>query len=157
MRKIVLYASIAFASGVLFVNIYNSIVNAVDWESNIPESITAAKNFFKPANPGTYFQIFSPATQLLTLLALVFYWKKGPSIRLFLGLALIFYIAADLLTFIYFHPRNDILFLSEQLADTATLKKLASEWSSMNWVRSFIVFVGLIFSFLSLDKIFSVK
>ena len=157
MRKIVFYASIAFASGVLFVNMYNSIVNAVDWESNIPESITAAKNFFQPANPGTYFQIFSPATQVLTLLTLVLYWKKAPSIRLFLGIALFLYISADLLTFMYFHPRNEILFLSQQLADTETLKKLAAEWSSMNWVRSLIVLAGLVFSFLSLDRFFSAK
>ena len=157
MRKIVFYASIAFASGILFVNIYNSIVNAVDWESNIPESITAAKNFFQPANPGTYFQIFSPATQFLTLLTLILYWKKAPSIRMFLGIALLFYISADVLTFMYFHPRNDIMFLSKELADTETLTKLAAEWSSMNWVRSLIVLAGLVFSFLSLDKLHSSK
>ena len=155
MKKIILYASIAFASGVLFVNIYNSIVNAVNWESNIPESINAAKDFFKPANPGTYFQIFSPTTQVLALLALILFWKRGSSVRLFLGIALLFYVSADILTFAYFHPRNDIMFLSEQLPDTETLKKLAAEWSFMNWIRSFIVFVGLAFSFLALDKIYS--
>ncbi len=157
MKKIIFFASIAFASGVLFVNIYNSIVNAVDWESNIPESIIAAKNFFKPADPGTYFKIFSPATQMLTLLTLILHWKKVPSVRWLLGISLFFYVSADILSFTYFHPRNDIMFLSDQLADTETLKKLASEWSSMNWVRSFIVLLGLVFSFLSLDKVYSMK
>ncbi len=157
MKKIILYSSIAFASGIFFVNIYNSIVNAVNVENNIPESIIAANNFFKPANPGTFFQIFSPATQLLTLLSLILFWKKKPSVRLFIGIALLFYVAADILTFTYFHPRNDIMFFSEQLPDTETLKKLASEWSCMNWVRSAIVLTGLVFSFLAVDKVLSIK
>ncbi len=154
MRKVILLASASFASGILFVNIFSSIVNAVAVESNIPDSVIAARAFYKTVNPGDFFKIFSPLTQILTLLALILFWKKN---RLFLGMALICYIAADVFTFTYFHPRNDILFLSEQLPDTETLKKLASEWSSMNWVRSLVVLMGLIFSFLAVDKFFSMK
>ena len=154
MRKVIILASVAFASGILFVNIYNSIVNAVAYESNIPDSIIAARAFFKAVNPGIFFKIFSPLTQLLTLLSLILYWKKVPSTRLLLGIALVSYFAADIFTFMYFHPRNDIMFISEPLPDTETLKKLASEWSSMNWLRSLVVLIGLIFSFLSVDRVY---
>jgi hypothetical protein len=37
MRKIILLASVSFASGILFVNIFNSLVNAVANESSIPD------------------------------------------------------------------------------------------------------------------------
>ena len=71
MKKLVLYASIAFSSGLFFTNIYNSIVNAANWESNVPNSITAAKDFFAVANPGTFFQLIDPTNLILIMLALI--------------------------------------------------------------------------------------
>ena len=152
MKKIVLYASVAFSSGLFFTNIYNSIVNAANWESNIPQSISATRDFFVVANPGTFFQLIDPTNMLLIVLALILFWKKSTSIRLYLGVALVCYISSMILTFNYFYPRNEIMFLSEQLPDTETLKKVASEWGRMNWVRSLIWLAGLICSFLALDK-----
>ncbi len=152
MKKLVLYASVAFSSGLFFTNIYNSIVNAANWESNIPDSITATKDFFAVANPGTFFGLIDPTNLILVVLALILFWKKPASIRLYLGMALLCYISSMILTFAYFYPRNEIMFLSEQLPDTATLKKVASEWGRMNWVRSLIWLAGLVCTFLALDK-----
>jgi uncharacterized membrane protein len=155
MKKIALYASLAFSSGLFFTLIYNSIVNAANWESNIPQSITATRDFFVVANPGTFFQVVDPATMLLTVLVIILFWKKSPSIRVFLGIALLCYISSMILTFTYMYPRNEIMFLSEQLSGTETLKKAASEWGRMNWVRSFLSLGGLVCSFLALDKVTS--
>lgn len=155
MKKLVLYASVAFSSGLLFTNIYNSIVNAANWESNIPHSITTAKDFFAVANPGTFFQLIDPTNMILIALALILFWKKSSFIRLYLGVALVCYISSMILTFTYFYPRNEIMFLSKQLPDTETLKRAASQWGSMNWVRSLIWLAGLICSFLALDNAIS--
>ena len=152
MKKIVLYASVAFSSGLFFTNIYNSIVNAANWESNIPQSITATKDFFLVANPGTFFKLIDPTNMILIVLALLLFWKKSSSIRLFLGIALLCYVSSMILTFTYFYPRNEVMFLSKQLPGTEILKKVASEWGRMNWVRSLIWLTGLVCSFLALDK-----
>ena len=152
MKKIVLYVSVAFSSGLFFTNIYNSIVNAANWESNIPQSITATKDFFVVANPGTFFKLIDPTNMLLIVLALILFWKRSSSIRLFLGIALLCYVSSMILTFTYFYPRNEVMFLSEQLPGTETLKKVAYEWGRMNWVRSLIWLTGLVCSFLALDK-----
>ncbi len=153
MKKlVVLYATIAFSSGLFFANIYNSIVNAANWESNVPDSITATRDFFVVANPGTFFQPIDLSNLVLITLALILFWKKAASIRLCLGIALLCYISAIVLTFTYFYPRNEIMFLSEQLPDTETLKKAASEWGRMNWVRSLIWLTGLTCTFLALNK-----
>ena len=151
MRKIVLYASVAFSSGLFFTLVFNSIVNAANWESNIPKSITATREFFVVANPGTFFQLVDPANMLLVVLALILFWKNS-SIRLYLGIAILCYITSMILTFTYFYPRNDVMFLSQQLPDTATLKKAASEWGTMGWVRCFLSLAGLVCTFISLDK-----
>lgn len=157
MKKLILFASAAFASGVLFTNIYNSMVNGVATESDIPNSVMAARAFFKTVNPGNFFQIFSPATQILTLLSLILFWKTAKSARLFLGIALLCYISGDIFAFTYFHPRSDLIFLSEPVPDVETLKRLSAEWSSMNWVRSAVLFVGVICSFLAIDRIYTKK
>lgn len=152
MKKIILYAAAAFSSGMFFTLIYNSIVNAANWESNVPQSITATKNFFVVANPGTFFKMVDPTNQILILLALVLLWKTSTAIRLYLGIALVCFVSSMILTFTYFYPRNEIMFLSEQLPDTETLKSVAAEWGNMNWVRSFISLVGLVCTFLALDR-----
>jgi len=155
MKKVILFASVSFASGILFVNIYNSIVNATAFESNIPDSIISARELFKTINPGDYFKIFAPLTHLLSLLSLILFWKRSKQIRLFLAIAFLCYLVADIFSFIYFHPRNDIMFLSKEVPNNETLKQVASEWSSMNWLRSMIVFLGVISSFLAVHKIYT--
>ena len=151
MKKIVLYISVAFSSGLFFTLVYNSIVNAANWESNIPQSIIATRDFFVVANPGTFFQLIDPTNMLLVVLALILFWK-GSSIRLYLGIALLCYITSMILTFTYFYPRNDVMFLSQQLPDTETLKKAATEWGRMGWVRCLLSLAGLVCTFIALDK-----
>jgi Domain of unknown function (DUF1772) len=156
MKSIILFLSIAFASGLFFVNVYTSLIDARSWGSDISNSIAAARTYFNTVNPGNFFRIFSPVNQVLGLLALIIFWKSSPSIRLCLGLALLLYVLGEVLTFAYFFPRNEIMFRSAELTDVDLLKKTWSEWSMMNWFRSLILLAGLFFSFLSLHKIYSI-
>jgi len=155
MKTIILFASISIASGLLFVNLYTSLVDAKSWGSNIPNSIATSREYFKTVSPGNFFRIFSPINQVLGLVVLILFWKSSPSIRLYLGTAFVMYILGDILTFAYFYPRNDIMFKTAQLTDVDLLRKTVLEWSTMNWVRSLIILVGIFFSFLSLHKIYS--
>ena len=156
MKKLILFTSVAVASGVLFSNVFNSMVIAVATDSDIPNSIIAGKEFFKVANPGDFFKVFSPASQLLTVLSLLLFWKNGKKVRLFLGIALLCSVSADVMAFTYFHPRTDIMF-GNPIPEVATLHKLSTEWMTMNWVRSFILLIGVVCSFLAVDRIYTSK
>lgn len=153
IKIIVLYLSIVFASGVLFVNIYNSIVDTTAWGSNIPKSIQVTRNYYQSVNPGTFFRVFSPVNQILAFLSLVIFWKSSGSIRTFLIVAFLLYLLADVFTFAYFYPRNDIMFKSDISTNLEAIKTAWKQWVPMNWLRSFIIFIGLICSFISLHKI----
>ena len=155
MKTIILFASISVASGLLFVNLYSSLIDAKSWGGSIPDSIAAAREYFKIVNPGNFFRIFSPINQVLGLLVLVLFWKSSSSIRLYLGVAFALYIIAEALTFRYFYPRNDIMFRTAQLTDIDLLRKTWSEWNTVNWVRSLVLLAGLVFSCLSLHKFYS--
>ena len=157
MKSIILFSSIALASGLFFVNVYTSLIDAASWGSHIPDSIATARDYYKSVNPGNFFRIFSPLNQLLGLVVLVLFWKSSPAIRLYVAVAFVLYIAAEGLTFGYFYPRNAIMFKSAQITDIDLLRKTWSQWNSMNWVRTLILVVGLFFSFLSLHKIYALR
>lgn len=154
MKNIILFASISFAAGLMFVNFYNSLIDAKSWGSDIPNSIAAAREYFKTVNPGNFFRVYSPINQILALLALILFWKVAPGARIYLGAAFGMYFLSEMFTFAYFFPRNDIMWNTAKLTDVDTLQKAWSEWSTMNWLRTFMLLVGLVFSFLSLHKIY---
>jgi len=154
MKTIILFISIGIASGLLFVNVYTSLVDAKSWSSDIPNSIATTREYFKTVSPANFFRLFSPINQVLGLLVLILFWKTSPSIRLCLGAAFLLYILGDVFTFAYFYPRNDIMFKTARLTDVDLLRKTAAEWSAMNWLRSLVILTGLVFSCISLHKIY---
>lgn len=154
MKTIILFISIGVASGLLFVNIYSSLVDAKSWGTDIPNSIATAREYFKTVSPANFFRLFSPINQVLGLLVLILFWKTSPSIRLCLGVAFVLYILGDIFTFAYFYPRNYIMFKTAPLTNVDLLRKTVAEWSAMNWLRSVVILTGVVFSCISLHKIY---
>lgn len=157
MKLTWLYLSIIIASGAMLTNVYTSIVDVTSWGSDLPHSIDVARQYFKSSDPGNYFRIFSPLNQLLGLICLVIFWRSGKNIRGFLIAALILYATAEGLTFLFFYPRNDILFFNEGAPDVEKLKTIWQEWSTMNWVRTVIVAAGVTCSCLAMHRIYTGK
>src|SRR5258708_12050626 len=121
MKTIALFASISIASGLMFANVYTSLVDAKSWGSDIPGSIAVAREYFKTVNPANFFRIFSPLNQVLALAVLVLFWKSSSRIRMCLAAALVLYVLTDVITFPYFYPRNEIMFRAPQLNDVRLL------------------------------------
>ena len=142
LRPILLGVSAATAAGLLFVNVYNSLVDAPNWGSDIPHSFETARAYYAVANPGSFFRVFSPFNQVLALIAVIISWKNYRYIAM---AALAFAILADVMTFGYFYPRNEIMFISP--VDHTIIANAWQEWSSMNWVRTGICFVNTVASF----------
>jgi hypothetical protein len=133
IRPILLGVSAAVAAGLLFVNLYNSTVDAPNWGADLPNSIAAARNYFTVANPGNFFRIVSPLNQVLALAAVILSWKNNRYIAL--G-SLVLAVLADALTFGYFYPRNEIMFSGPM--DQTAIRAAWEQWSAMNWLRSAI-------------------
>ena len=157
IRKSILILTIIFPAGLLFVNIYTSLVDAVIWGSDFPASIQVARDYFKAANPGSFFRFFSPANQVLTILSLIICWKADNKIRLYIGLSLLFGIASDVFTFVYFYPRNEIMFQTPIEGNIDVIKKAWTEWSTMNWLRSALVLTNLTFNFAAFIRLLKIE
>ena len=157
MNLLLLFASLSLASGLLFVNIYTSMVDAKSWGANIPQSIQTAREYFKTVNPVNFFRIFSPLNQVVALLVLILFWKVSATARIYLGMALALYVLTEVFTFAYFHPRNKIILETSPLPDIDTLKNTWSGRTRMNWLRLLVILAGLVFSFLALNEIYTAK
>src|SRR5437667_4800710 len=143
MKTIVLFASISIASGLMFANVYTSLVDAKSWGSDIPGSIAAAREYFKTVSPANFFRILSPLNQVLALAVLVLFWKSSSPIRMCLAAAFVLYVLTDVLTFAYFYPRNEIMFRA-QLNAVTLLREAWAAWIAVNRVRSSIMLDGAI-------------
>lgn len=149
-RQLLLSLAVSFAVGLLFVNVYNSVVDAANWGHMLPASVEPARAYFKSADPGSFFRIASPINQVLSLIALVLCWKISPRLRVLCGIGFGLAVAGDLFTFAYFFPRNAILFQNPIEGHLDAIRIAGDQWIAMNWVRSAGVALNVLVNFLAL-------
>jgi len=157
MKKAILFLSIIIASGLVMVTVYNTLVDAKSWSSDIPASIQAARDYYKHVDPRRFYAFMGPPNLLLSLLTIILFWKDGVSLRLYFGASFLLYAAIVILTFTYFIPRDLILFTWPIQDHLEEIKTAASQWSQMNWVRTLLGFVGVLFSFKGLDTFYKTR
>jgi uncharacterized membrane protein len=114
---------------------YESVVMAPNFAARVPESLEHIRAFFVVANPGTFFRIVAPATQVLLLVSVAVCWRRQGARWWLLG-SLVILVLADVITFTFHYPRNELLFNIplDQVA-TAQLDAAARQWGSGNHVR----------------------
>jgi uncharacterized membrane protein len=156
MKTLVLCLSVCVASGVLFANVYTSFVDARAWASDVPNSIAAAREYFKAVTPANFFRVFAPLNQIIAAVAVILFWRM-PAVRWYCVGALVLYVLTDVMTFAYFYPRNDVMFKTAPLNDTALLAKTVSEWATMNWLRTAVILAGVVCSLLALHKSYEMR
>ena len=91
------------------------------------------------------------------VLTLILFWKDSVKIRVYFATSLVLYAAIVILTLVYFVPRDLILFTSTIPDHMEEIRMAAAQWSYMNWFRSLLGLVGVLFSFKGLDAHYKVK
>src|SRR5215472_16299271 len=87
MKIAILCLSIMVASGLVMVTVYNTLVDAKSWSSDIPASIQTARDYYKYVDPRRFYAIIGPANMLLALLTIILFWKDGASPRLYFAVS----------------------------------------------------------------------
>ena len=151
MKKLVLFLSIICASGLTLVSIYNTVIDAQSWASDIPASIQTARDYFQHVDPRRFYAVAGPINEILILLTLVLFWKDAVSLRVYFAISLLMYSAIVAMTFAYFIPRDLILFTWSIPDHLDQIKTAAFEWTHMNWLRTLLGLIGVLFSFKGLD------
>lgn len=151
MKMAVLYLSILFGSGLVMVTVYNTLIDAKSWNSDIPTSIKTARDYYKHVDPRRFYAIIGPPNMLLSLLTIILFWKDGASLRIYFGLSFALYAAVLVLTFAYFLPRDLILFTWPITDHIEEIRTAARQWGQANWLRTLLGFAGVLCSFKGLD------
>jgi len=151
MKKLILFLSIICGSGLTMVSIYNSVVDAKSWGSDIPASIQAARDYFQHVDPRRFYEVAGPVNLVLIVLTLILFWKDSVPLRFYLAVSFSCYAGILILTLAYFVPRNLILFTWPISDHLEQIRTASAEWSAMNWLRSLLGLAGVLFSFKGLD------
>jgi uncharacterized membrane protein len=141
MRRAILTTAIIVTAIVLGANVYTSVVDAPNWGAASPRGFEAARQYMSVRDPGDFFRVFSPMAQTAILAAIIACWRVKPA-RWLAVAAFAATVAAESMTFMYFYPRNDIMFVNPLEVDAAT--QAWSEWSAMNHVRSALVLAAVL-------------
>lgn len=155
MKKAIVYLSIIFAAGLVMVTVYNTLIDARSWSSDIPASIQAARDYYRHVDPRRFYIVIGPPNLLLSLLTVILFWKDGAALRFYFGVSFVLYTAIVILTFTYFIPRDLILFTWPIQDHIEEIKAAANQWSAMNWLRTLIGLVGVLFSCKGLDTYYT--
>ena len=157
MKKAILFLSILVASGLTIVTVYNSLVDARSWNSDIPTSIQAARDYYKHVDPRLFYLIIGPPNFLLSILTIILFWKDGVALRVYFTISLVCYVAIVVLTLTYFVPRDLIIFtwpLQEHLNE---IRAATAQWNQMNWIRTLLGLAGVSGSFKGLDTYYRTR
>ena len=155
MKKLILFLSIICASGLTMVSIYNSVVDAQSWGSDIPASIQTARDYFAHVDPRRFYVVVGPGNLVLILLTLILFWKDSVSLRYYFAASLACYAAILILTLAYFIPRDLILFTWSIPDHLEEIRTASAQWSAMNWIRPLFGLAGVLFSFKGLDTYYA--
>ena len=91
------------------------------------------------------------------MLAIILFWKDAVSLRVYLAISFLMYTAIVVLTLVYFIPRNRIIFTSSIPDHLDQIRVTVAQWRHMNWLRTLLGFIGVLFSFKGLDTYYAIR
>lgn len=149
-------ASVAIAlvlsAMLLGTGVYQNVVDAPNY-MGAPTSLEHARGFYHVTNPGMFFSVLVPATQLFLLLALVCNWKRDPATRWKLAGALGLLVVTDMITFRFHYPRNAILFVAPLTNPPEYYDRVVREWAIGNYVRVALILTTVVLVMVSAIRI----
>jgi hypothetical protein len=137
LRYILAVLALLFVGTLFGGSLYDTLVLAPNLQGG-PEGLEHGRLFMSAGTPGSFFRALAPASQILVLLALVASWQSA-QLRWPLLIALVALVIADVVTFTYHYPRNEIMFSAPLTVDPERLRTVAKEWRTANYFRVFLV------------------
>jgi hypothetical protein len=156
IKKTILFFSIITASGLVMITLYNLIVDAKSWGADIPASIQTARNYYNRVDPRNFFAIIAPINQILILLVIILFWKDSVLLRKYFLVSFFLYAVIALLTFVYFIPRDIIIFNSPIGGHIENIRTALAQWKCMNWIRTLLGLAGVLFTCKGLDSYYKI-
>jgi hypothetical protein len=121
---------------ILGAGVYQAVVDVPNFSGQLPDSVRDFRACVRYSHPGYFFQALVPIIVASLLVSMTTGWNTPRARNRWVIGALAGTVGVEIFTFLYFVPRNDILFfgdLSRFSADVITTAAL--EWKNMQWLR----------------------
>lgn len=125
--------------------LYQHVVEFRNWNADIPDSLTAYRNFFRYSDFGRFFKMFMPLAGLLAIAAAVMLWNHNVGANAWLIVCVAGIFITAVFTNLYFVSRHRKLFhdpIDER--NTDELMKAADQWKAANYFRMFLMAITVI-------------
>jgi hypothetical protein len=152
LRLVSVAAALVLSAMLLGTGLYQNVVDAPNY-MGAPASLEHARGFYHATNPGLFFRVMVPVTQLFLLVALVCNWKPAPGTRWKLAGALASLILTDVVTFRFHYPRNEILFVAPLTHPPAYYDRVVTEWAMGNYLRVALILTSVVLVMVSMIRI----
>lgn len=121
---------------------YESVVMAPNYAAQVPQSLEHIRSFFVTTTPQNFFRVLAPITQLLLVIGCILTWRMR-KVRWWMVGALGTLLMADVITFSFHYPLNELMFL-QPLAEVPVekLTEAAQQWGPGNHVRVVLILVA---------------
>jgi|GEM_PF-2107954 len=126
-------------------HLFDMSVIVPNWQLGDQESITRYRQFFHDATPRNYFNPVIFLGAIIPTIALFLGWDINLRLRSSIGITAITGIALLVFTFVYFDPKNEYLFYTEQL-DEKVVETMVKQWVYGDIGRLFLSGVGFLAS-----------
>ena len=150
-RTLFAFAAIVLLGAPLGAGGYESVVMVPNYQNDIPNSLEHFRSFMRVANPGNFFRVVAPSTQIALLLCVITFWRIRAA-RWWYVLGLVAIVSADVVTFTFHYPRNHLLFHSPMTTPVAQLTAAAREWAAGNYLRIALILVSIFAASVGLKK-----
>jgi hypothetical protein len=121
---------------ILGAGLFQAVVDVPNFSSRLPDTVHDFRACVRYSHPGYFFQVLVPIIVVSLLVSVTTGWNTPRARNRWVIGALAGIVGVEIFTFVYFMPRNDILFfgdLGRFSADVITAAAL--EWKNAQWLR----------------------
>ena len=144
MISILLWSIIILYSFHLSGHLHNMLTNVPNWSSGSVEDMNRYKAFYHKVTNTRFFAPVIFATIIICIISLFVVWNHSSFTRYLVLLCLLIAVAVLIAVFTVFRPMNEYFLLKQ--CEPLVLKKMVKKWLTYNYIRFFIILIGLIIS-----------
>ena len=128
-----------YLAGLLF----DILILVPNWKSGSLEEIKLFNDFFHKTQPADFYRIIMPISTALSVICFFVFYKRGNPILILLMISLLIDVGIDAVTWHYFVPINEYLFLDNGgELNPQRVSEYVNSWITADYLRVGLIMIG---------------
>jgi hypothetical protein len=123
--------------------VFDILVLVPNWKSGSLEEIRLFNDFFHRTQPEDFYKVIMPISTVLSVLCFIVFFNRGNPVLIFLTISLLIDIGIDAVTWHYFVPINEYLFLDKGgELNAQRVSEYVNSWITADYLRIGLIMIG---------------